>query len=303
MGTEQKYYSQHIGVVDEHHYRYILSFGENNGPARVRARLPYISDNTLSSQVQLVSLERYMSGHERFINNGRRVSGLKEPFRTQWGYFQGAANEILCEEYVRIEDMSDGQALISDRVLAKAIRDGHNPGVSIEENSLNFYYGDSYMTCPDALLMALDPEGHVSLQRDYEFKSVMDGADLRGVGKNAKIKEVERMFKPGSIPCRVFREALGQVIKIPPEDIVIPSPGNLPIRLVASQRGIVTSSADYLRVRFSGGVACIDLPNIRSFAYFVLKILTDKSLEQQIWESHFTPISQRLAESIECVRA
>lgn len=297
MVVEKKnYYAENLGVVGEEHFQLIGSFFANDGLTRIKARLPYIGKD-LASPDRLVLLEKYISRNLEFIRGGS-TKQLALRFSTLWGYFQGVANEILCEEYVRVCDMSDGQALLSDRVLAQAIRGSRDPSISIAEDNLTFHYSNGFVTCPDALLLAINGENNISLQKVYEFKSLLDATDLKNIKEDSKIREVERMFESSSVPRRILLNAIGQVIELPADRILIPDPKDIPIRLVASQPGQVIGNSEYLRVRYSGGVACINFPSIRSFSYFVLKILTGAVTKHQQWRDYFTQVSPNIAQKV-----
>lgn len=268
--AENLYFAENLGVVGEGHYKLLGSFFENNGITRVRNRLPFISRGVFS-QDSLPLLEGRTSQDPEFARGYRSGKRLHGHFGTQWLSLEKAANQILCEEYVRIYDMVEGQALISGRRLVEEIGE---------------QYADP-SSFPDALLLSIDDnKKSASLERVYAFKTRLEDSDIAGQG-----------LLPRSDIFRVSTEAIGQVIGIPPENISVPNPPDLPIRLVVSEREEGIDSNYYLREKFNGGVVCIELPNIkiRHFTYFVLRILTGKIQELQQWEGYFTEITPGLA--------
>src|SRR3989344_5002289 len=161
---EQKYYeAEHLGSVDEPIYNLIGSFFAKHpnepydGLERVLERFPYIV--TGDTVTDLFSLAEYVKSQPRFVTGSKAsLYEMREPDQRTWRDFQGATNEILCEAYVRTHDMASGQGLTSNRRLDEEIH--------------------GQFTCPDAILVALNDDTSVSVEKYYEFKSRLDDPAL-----------------------------------------------------------------------------------------------------------------------------
>lgn len=305
MGAENLYHCDYIGNVAEAHYNLVLGFLNHQGLDRVESRLPYIMGATVRDRGARIQLLRNLDaqtnswyGPTQFVESFRshkELRYLKPEYRDQWQKFQGATNEILGEGYLADRSATAGTTLISHQQLIETITKlATPPFLYVEPFTPNFVCVGRKYSCPDVVEASVTPQG-TTITNIYESKSTADDITLQLEGFKRECSGIRRLFSD-PVSAQVIRRALGSLLEVTDKDIHLPSTQDLKITSVVTQdcQPIEDDLKGYL-----DQIDYIGLPNIRGFAYFVLRCITGAIAKPLNWENQFLPISTPMATTLQ----
>lgn len=271
----------------------------------MRSRLPYIARRQTTTG-QLFELDQTIQtdiGIESFCipygQSGHLIShDLPQRFKEPWARFQGTVAEIVCETAVKQNGVLNGARLVSDEELITQLQKQaeSDPLLKVEAYSFNFTYGDALYAVPDGMAI-LTQANSVLLNRFFEYKSRMEGLKA---GQNKKSINTALIDAASRRPLQA---ALGALLRIDPESVVIPS-SKLPVKLVIADASvgldITGEDTNTFTEKFKKSLV-VGLGNIRAVSFLVLRRMLERDLKP--WEEEFIPIDQQLAQTIQTIRA